>query len=55
MAKTREECGCKHDGQKWLEMCPPHKAEHDETHARWWCEHIARQKPGTYLSLEAIP
>jgi hypothetical protein len=53
--RAKEACGCKHDGQKWLELCPPHKAEHDETHLRWWAEHIARQKPGTYLQLEAPP
>jgi hypothetical protein len=53
--KTSEPCGCDHNGQKWLVMCPPHKAEHDETHLRWWAEHIARQPAGTYLQLEGPP
>lgn len=41
---TREPCGCRHNGTAWLEMCPTHKAEHDETHARWACEHVERNR-----------
>jgi hypothetical protein len=41
---SREPCGCRHNGTEWLEMCPTHRAEHDETHARWQCEHVERQK-----------
>jgi hypothetical protein len=29
------ECGCTHDGTRWLKMCPTHRAETDATHARW--------------------
>jgi hypothetical protein len=30
----REPCGCKHDGTKWLELCPTHRAEHDTRHVQ---------------------
>ena len=34
-AKT-EICGCKIDAcDRYVEMCPKHKSEHDEIHDRW--------------------
>jgi hypothetical protein len=26
-------CGCQHDGQRWLSLCPAARAEHDALHA----------------------
>lgn len=40
--RSREPCGCVHDGHAWLTMCAAHKAEHDDTHERWAIEHIER-------------
>lgn len=40
--RAREKCGCVHDGHKWIELCPTHKAEFDDTHERWAIEHIER-------------
>ncbi len=40
----REPCGCRHNGTEWLELCPTHRAEHDETHARWQAEHVERAR-----------
>lgn len=31
---TREPCGCRHDGVKWLQMCEPCAAEFRERHER---------------------
>lgn len=46
---AREPCGCKHDGRKWLELCPTHREEHDARHEMAHAEHLARAKPGTYV------
>ncbi len=43
--RSREKCGCVHDGHKWLEMCDVHRAEFNDTHERWAIEHIERQPP----------
>lgn len=42
MKTTRLPCGCRHtvgDRELWTELCPPHKAEADEIHARAQSEH----------------
>jgi hypothetical protein len=40
--RSREPCGCVHDGHKWLTMCDEHRAEFNDTHERWAIEHIER-------------
>lgn len=30
---TLHDCGCAHDGHKWLQMCDPHTFAHEELHA----------------------
>lgn len=43
MKTARLPCGCRYecggDRERWFELCPPHKAEFDEIHARWHREH----------------
>lgn len=42
MKTAREPCGCRYqtdERERWLELCPKHKAEHDELHARAAAEH----------------
>jgi hypothetical protein len=41
--RSREKCGCVHDGHKWLNMCDVHRTEFNDTHERWAIEHIERQ------------
>lgn len=43
--KSREPCGCVHDGHKWVTMCEPCKTTFDDTHERWAIEHVERQPP----------
>lgn len=40
--RSREKCGCVHDGHKWLVMCDEHRAEFNDTHERWAIEHVER-------------
>jgi len=44
MKGSRERCGCRSTDSKWLELCPTHKAEHDETHKRWNQEKTEREE-----------
>lgn len=44
MSRTREPCGCVHDGHKWLSMCDAHLTEFNATHQRWSEEHFGRAK-----------
>lgn len=42
MKTARDPCGCKwmvDARERWLELCPKHKAEHDALHARAQVEH----------------
>jgi hypothetical protein len=39
----RHPCGCKTTEERWIELCPACKAEHDERHQRAHAEHIERQ------------
>lgn len=41
MRKQKEDCGCTHDGHKWLSECEKHKAENDALHARAHADHMA--------------
>jgi hypothetical protein len=44
---ARLPCGCRYecgDRERWLELCPEHKAETDAIHARWAEEHRAQQQ-----------
>ena len=43
MRKVKEDCGCTHNGERWLELCEPHKAEEDALHARALAEHRATE------------
>jgi len=43
--KSREPCGCVHDGERWLAMCAAHQAEHQELHERAQAEYLAGQRP----------
>jgi hypothetical protein len=43
MRKQKEECGCTHDGHRWLAFCEKHKAEEDALHARALAEHRATE------------
>jgi hypothetical protein len=45
MSRTKEPCGCTHDGARWLSECEPHKAEEDAHHARALAEHRAARNP----------
>ena len=55
----REDCGCTHDGARWLEMCPEHAREFAQTHERWSREKrereaaakAAQEKSAEYLDL----
>lgn len=42
MSTTREPCGCKHDGHKWVSMCDAHRSDFEATHRRWSDEHFGR-------------
>lgn len=35
-------CKCRSNDRKWLEMCPEHFAEWQDTHNRWQAEHVDR-------------
>lgn len=50
MTRTRHPCGCASTEREWLDMCAAHRAEYDETHARWAREHDAQQSRGTSSS-----
>jgi hypothetical protein len=44
MKTARLPCGCRYevgDRERWIELCPEHKAETDATRARWAAEHRA--------------
>lgn len=44
MIKYKEACGCKSINdpvEKWVEICPQHKAEFDAVHERWAVEYRA--------------
>lgn len=53
--RSREPCGCVHDGHKWVTMCEPCKAEHDARHETAHAEHLARAPEGTYVYEEPAP
>lgn len=40
--RSREPCGCVHDGYEWVKMCEPCTVEFNETHVRWAIEHNER-------------
>lgn len=40
--KSREPCGCTHDGERWLVFCNTHQAEQHAHAAREAANHIAR-------------
>lgn len=42
MRTVRLPCGCRHEleRERWLELCPVHQAEADETHERWRRERV---------------
>lgn len=40
--KSKEACGCTHDGIKWLTLCATHQAEQDAHASREAANHIAR-------------
>lgn len=42
---TKEECGCTHDGQRWLTECSDHKKANDAHHARAMAEHRGERNP----------
>jgi predicted Fe-S protein YdhL (DUF1289 family) len=38
MKTAKLKCGCRHtvgEIERWVELCPEHKAEADAIHARW--------------------
>ena len=37
MRTLKEKCGCRYraDREAWVELCPAHEAEFQETHQRW--------------------
>lgn len=38
MKTAKLKCGCRYEvseRERWVEMCPKHEAEFQETHARW--------------------
>lgn len=43
--RTREACGCIHDGFEWLVLCAPHQEEFARDHARALLEHRLSTSP----------
>jgi hypothetical protein len=45
MRHNKHECGCRseHGRERWSELCPTHRKEFDETHARWRAEREAKE------------
>lgn len=52
--RTREPCGCKHDGVKWLEMCEAHAAEFNERHVQAQIDYNEREHARDNQQSEAI-
>ena len=47
MKTAKLPCGCRYqvgDIERWLELCPKHKAETDELHQRAAREHAAQRE-----------
>lgn len=52
MKTEKHKCGCRSERgrERWVELCPVHRAETDETHARWRRELQARRFEQEVLS-----
>jgi hypothetical protein len=51
--KSKEPCGCAHDGISWLTLCEQHEAEFLITHAQWAADHFrGHGGPANFQNLE---
>lgn len=41
MKTYRDDCGCRHDGARWLELCTGHRIETDALHNQAAVDHAA--------------
>lgn len=54
MATTKEKCGCKHDGARWVVECDKHRGENDAVHARASRDRRVNPRPSAQVD-EAPP
>ena len=45
MRKQHEDCGCTHDGERWLSLCAQHSSEYHERHERAGADHRRKSIP----------
>lgn len=54
MSRTTEECGCKHDGTRWLSMCDAHTVELKKLRAEWHADYLRTTRPAQPKGAEGL-